>query len=53
MNEWLNNFAYKIKIEIWIFIITFFASLVITFFTVGFHSVKAAKANPIDSLRYE
>ncbi|MBN1898154.1 MAG: ABC transporter permease [Spirochaetes bacterium] len=53
VNRWLRNFAYKIDISIWIFLIPSALVFFIAFLTVSFQSIRAAKANPIDSLRYE
>lgn len=53
MNNWLNNFAYRINISAWIFVLTFFISLIITLITVGYRSFKSAVANPANSLKYE
>jgi len=53
MNKWLNNFAFKTEIGILPFIISFIIVLTITILTIGYQSIKAASANPVDSLRYE
>jgi len=53
MNKWLQNFAYRTTLSIWIFILSGFAALVIALLTVSFQTIKAATANPVDSLRYE
>jgi putative ABC transport system permease protein len=53
MNEWLQDFAYKIRIEIIPFVISGLTILLIAFLTISFHTVKAAVANPVDSLRDE
>ncbi len=53
MNKWLQDFAYRININIWIFVLAGIAALLIALLTVISHSVKAATANPIKSLRYE
>jgi len=53
MHKWLQNFAYRMDIGLWIFILTAVMSLSIALLTVGYQSVKAALANPADSLRYE
>ncbi len=53
MNKWLRNFAYKTNISIEIFLITGSFSLLIAIVTVGYQVIKAACANPVDSLRYE
>lgn len=53
MTSWLSNFAYRVNLHWWVFAITGVAALAIAFLTVGFQSVKAAIANPVDSLRDE
>jgi putative ABC transport system permease protein len=53
MHKWLQNFAYRIDIEIWIFILCGVLSLLIALLTISYQSVRTAAANPVDSLRYE
>lgn len=53
MNKWLQNFAYRIHIGWWIFFIAGALALVISLLTVSYQSVKAALANPVETLRYE
>jgi putative ABC transport system permease protein len=53
MSQWLQNFAYRINIGVWIFIAAAGLALVIAMVTVSFQSIRAAMANPITSLRYE
>jgi len=53
MNNWLTGFAYRININWWMFAATLFAGIVITFSTIAFKTIKAAIANPVDSLRAE
>ena len=53
MDGWLNDFAYKISLSPWLFVTGVLISLVIAFGTVGYRSVKAALANPVDSLKDE
>ncbi len=53
MNKWLQNYAYRTNMSIWIFLLSSFAALAIALVTVSFQSFKAATANPVDSLRYE
>ncbi|HOY20897.1 MAG TPA: hypothetical protein PLC89_26520, partial [Haliscomenobacter sp.] len=53
MQQWLADFAYRIDIQWWMFALTGAAAVVIAFLTVGFQSVKAALANPVESLRSE
>jgi putative ABC transport system permease protein len=52
-NQWLSGFAYKTELSWWIFAIAGSAAIFIALFTVSFQSIKAAIANPIDSLRNE
>jgi putative ABC transport system permease protein len=53
MRKWLENFAYKIDLNWWIFAVAGLAALFIALMTVSFQSVKAALKNPVDALRYE
>ena len=53
MNKWLQNYAHRINMSIWIFIFSGFVALVIALLVVSYQSIKAAFANPVDSLRYE
>jgi putative ABC transport system permease protein len=53
MNEWLDNFAYRIHIEWWIFALSAFISIAIALFAISLQSIRAALANPVKSLRAE
>jgi len=53
MNRWLQNFAYRIDIGLGTFILAGVLALVIALLTVGYQAIKAARANPVDALRYE
>lgn len=53
MNEWLQNFAYRINMRCWIFLLSGTLVLVIAMVTVGFQAIRAAIANPVDALKYE
>ena len=53
MNQWLQNFAYKIAIAWWVFALAGLSAISITLLTVSFQSVKAALVNPVKSLRSE
>jgi len=53
LNRWLRSFLYRTHINLDIFIIAGAIALIIALFTVCYHSIKAATANPVDSLRYE
>ncbi len=51
--KWLQNFAYRTNISIWIFIASPAIALIIAAASICSQAVKAAAANPVDSLRYE
>jgi putative ABC transport system permease protein len=51
--KWLQNFPYAVDIKLSIFIITAALTFVLALITVGYKSLKAARANPVDTLRYE
>lgn len=53
MNKWLQDFAYRVNIGWWIFILATVIAMLIAFITVSFQVVKAAVANPVKSLRTE
>jgi len=53
MHKWLQNFAYRIDLHIWIFILSGLGAFGIALLTISYQSLKAATANPVDSLRYE
>ena len=53
INEWLQNFAYRINLSWWMFVLSGGIALLIAILTVGFQAIKAATANPVEALRYE
>ena len=53
MHSWLNNFAFRINITVWVFILAIIISVFIAWITVGYKSIRAAIANPVKSLRTE
>ncbi|MDQ6903310.1 MAG: ABC transporter permease [Bacteroidota bacterium] len=53
MNNWLQDFAYRINISWWMFGIAGLVAILIALFTVSFKAIKAAIANPVKSLRTE
>jgi putative ABC transport system permease protein len=53
MNKWLQDFAYKVDISWWIFMLAAFLALFIALITVSIQGIKAATANPVKSLRRE
>ena len=53
MNKWLEDFAYRITISWWVFVVAGVLTLLIAILTVSLQAIKAAIANPIKSLRTE
>jgi putative ABC transport system permease protein len=53
MGRWLENFAYRIDLAGWMFLLSAGLAVVIALVTVSFQTVKAALKNPVDSLRFE
>jgi len=53
MNNWLQNFAYRITIQWWVFAAAGFIAIFTAVITVSYHALKAAMANPVKSLRSE
>jgi putative ABC transport system permease protein len=53
MNSWIESFPYRTSITSWVFIIAGTTVLLISLLTVSFQTFRAARANPVDSLKYE
>jgi ABC-type transport system, involved in lipoprotein release, permease component len=53
INSWLNDYAYRITISPWYFVLGTALALLIAALTTGYQSLKAAQQNPIESLKYE
>ena len=53
MEQWLNNFAARIKMPIWAFIMAGMIVLITALITVGYKTLRTAKSNPVKALRYE
>lgn len=53
MNKWLQDFAYRIHVEWWMFVFAGVTAMIIALLTISFQSVKAALTNPVKSLRTE
>jgi len=53
MHQWLEDYAYRINIGWWIFLIAGVAAILIALLTISFQAIKAAIANPVKSLRSE
>ncbi|MGZ5191132.1 MAG: ABC transporter permease, partial [Flavisolibacter sp.] len=53
MNKWLDNFAYRVDVRWWIFILAGVFALVIALLTISFQTIRAALSNPVKNLRTE
>ncbi|MBW3544279.1 MAG: ABC transporter permease, partial [Bacteroidetes bacterium] len=53
MHQWLEDFAYRIDIPLWVFLAAGIAAAVLAFLTVSYQAIKAARANPVKNLRTE
>ncbi|WP_445956906.1 ABC transporter permease [Yeosuana sp.] len=53
MQRWLESFAYKTQMSWWVFILAGILTLIMAFVTISFQAIKAARLNPMDSLRDE
>lgn len=53
INSWMENFAYRTPLNYTLFIVVGFLALVFGFLTVAFHSLKTARTNPVEALKYE
>ncbi|NOW95503.1 ABC transporter permease [Mucilaginibacter sp. SG564] len=53
MHQWLQAYAYRISISWWLFVVGGLAATIIALVTISFQAIKAAKANPVKSLRSE
>ena len=53
MGKWLNGFAYREEMSVWIFVVAGVLSLLIAWITVSYQALKAAIADPVKSLKYE
>jgi putative ABC transport system permease protein len=52
-NRWLQNFAYHINIDWWVFVLISVFSITIASLTVSYQAIKAGLANPVESLKVE
>ena len=53
MQKWLQNFAYRVNMGSWIFVLSATIAFIIALITISFHTLRAATADPANSLRYE
>ena len=53
MRNWLENFEYRIGVSWWVFAVALLLTVVVSWMSVSYISLKAARANPVDALRSE
>ncbi len=53
MNQWLDNFAYRINIQWWVFVVAGLSAILVAFATVSYQSIRAALANPVKAIKSE
>jgi putative ABC transport system permease protein len=53
MKTWLQGFAYRVEISVWVFVVAGLVALGVALLTVASRAVRVALANPVESLRYE
>ncbi len=53
MNKWLQNYAYRVSLGIWTFILSGMIALITALITVSYQAFKVANTNPVNSLKYE
>ncbi|MEP0987466.1 ABC transporter permease [Ekhidna sp.] len=53
MNKWLDNFAYRTSIGAWLFVLSSIVALLIAFLVISYHTMRATRINPVESLRTE
>jgi len=53
MKSWLDIFAYRTSLALWIFIVAALLSMTVALLTVSYQSLRVAFSDPVDSLRYE
>jgi putative ABC transport system permease protein len=53
LKQWLQQYAFRIELKWWYFALPILLSLLIALISVGYQTIKATMANPVDALRYE
>jgi putative ABC transport system permease protein len=53
MDKWLQNFAYRTGLSLWVFILSGLITLIISLLTISTQTIKAANLNPVETLKYE
>jgi putative ABC transport system permease protein len=53
MHRWLQDFAYRVRIPWWVFVLAAATAMVVAVMTISFQAIRAAMANPVKTLRAE
>jgi len=53
MHRWLNSFAYRTRLDWWIFLAASLVAILVALLTISWQTWRAARRNPVESLRYE
>jgi putative ABC transport system permease protein len=53
MHQWLEDFAYRIDIQWWVFALAGIVALLLAFLTISLQAIRAAKENPVKNLKIE
>jgi putative ABC transport system permease protein len=53
MQAWMKKFAYRAPVSAWSFVLAAALAIVVALLTVSLQTLKAARSNPVDSLKYE
>jgi putative ABC transport system permease protein len=53
MNKWLQDFAYRVNLGWWMFLLAAIMAMIIAFLTIGIQALRAANSNPVRNLRTE
>ena len=53
MQKWLQDFAYRIDMPVWVFLMASVVAALVAFLTISYQAIKAATANPVRNLRFE
>ena len=53
LNEWLSDFAFRVELQLWPFLIAGVLTFVVAMLTISYHALKASLINPVDTLKYE
>jgi len=53
MRKWLDNFAFRIDMNLWVFVLAGMLALMIALITISWQAIRAATANPVEALKYE